>query len=313
MNRLIRVFALAVASALAVTSCASITINALPQPGGGQRNGYDLIIEFDSVLNLPDRARVVMGGRNVGVVTKVALASSHVDVVSRIDADAVVPSNIHAVLQQATVLGDIYVALEPSGDGSAAAPPLGRGARIPLSQTTSPPQLEDTIANLANFVSSGSIQRVQSTIIGINRLTPPRDEIHTLASRVAADLTDLSKNMDLVDQWLQGVSETAEVLYNRTPTFQQWFTPMGMGDFFRAADIAHSIGILLPSVGSVFNNGYWLVPLLRSLSGSLGSASQTGVRRRGIPGLDTTIHRRFSPSRQVSGNKHHINYRPRRA
>ena len=102
-----------------------------------------------------------MDGTTVGVVTKVTIATSQVDVTSRIDRDVVVPSNIHALLQQATVLGDIYVALERGKETGSAGPPSGPGGRIPLAQTTSPPQLEDTIAHLANFIGSGSIQRAQ--------------------------------------------------------------------------------------------------------------------------------------------------------
>ena len=81
-------------------------------PGSNPAGGYDIIIEFANVLNLPERAKVVMDGTKVGVVTDVSLTSRGVDVTSRIDHDVAVPSNIHAVLQQATVLGDTYVALE---------------------------------------------------------------------------------------------------------------------------------------------------------------------------------------------------------
>ena len=76
-----------------------------------------------------------------------------------------------------------------------------------MSHTTSPPQLEDTIANMANFIGSGSIQRAQSTVINVNRVTPARPEIRQMSSRVAADLSDLSNNMDNVDLWLKGFSE----------------------------------------------------------------------------------------------------------
>ena len=115
--------AVLVATAVTVSSCGSIDVKALPQPGKDYRDGYDVVIEFDNVLNLPDRAKVVMDGTSVGVVTKVDVTSRQVDVTARIDSHVAVPSNIHAVLQQATVLGDIYVALErPEPDQPAAAP-----------------------------------------------------------------------------------------------------------------------------------------------------------------------------------------------
>ncbi len=247
-----------------LSSCASITVNSLPQPGNAYRDGYDIVLEFANVLNLPDRAKVVLDGTDVGVVTDITVAGDHADVTSRIAPGVAVPSNVHATLQQATVLGDIYVALEPDEENDSA-PPLTPGGRIPLIQTTSPPQLEDTIANLANFVASGSIQRAQNTVIRLNNLNPPEPEIRALAGRVATDLADLSDNVDLVDMWLDGVADTGNVMYAKLPAFQHWFSPAGMLGFDRGMEVASYVGILLPSIGSIYSGGFWLVPLLDSL------------------------------------------------
>ncbi|MGF2946010.1 MlaD family protein [Mycobacterium sp. Lab-001] len=258
--------AVVVASVVAVSSCASLDVNALPQPGNAYHNGHNIVLEFDNVLNLPERAKVVMDGKTVGVVTYVAVTSHYVDVTARLDPSVVVPSNIHAALQQATVLGDIYVALNRPRSKEPAAPALGPDGRVTLAHTTSPPQLEDTIANLANFVSSGSVQRVQNTIVGLNRVTPQGGTAREIASRVAVDLADLSKGIDTVDQWLNGVSGTADVMHNRIPTFQEWFSPKGMVGFDRMTRSAAYVGTLLTSAGSVYSDGYWLIPLLSSVA-----------------------------------------------
>lgn len=270
-----RMWRLAVVTAgvVALSSCASLNVSSLPQPGNSYRGGYDIVIEFNNALNLPDRAKVVLDGTTVGVVTKVALSSRAVDVTSRIDPNVAVPSNIRAVLQQDTVLGDIYVALERPQTDQAAAPALRSGDRIPLAQTTSPQQLEDTIANMANFVSSGSIQRIQNSIIRINRVQPPGGEgaIRKVASQVAADLGDLSDNMNLVDQWLNGVSETVDVMHRRILVLQEMFSKQGMTAFKRFLEIFSYVGTILPSTGSIYAGGFWLVPLLRSLSDEMGA------------------------------------------
>jgi virulence factor Mce-like protein len=277
MSRRIRVANLLVGIAVAVSSCASINVNQLPQPGNNYGDGYDITMQFANVLNLPERAKVVQDGTTVGVVTKVAVAGPQVDVTARISPAAVVPSNTHAVLQQATVLGDIYVALERAhAVGEPTAPPLRPGGTVPISQTTSPPQLEDTIANLANFISSGSIQRMQDTIIGINRVSPADpDAIRKLSTTVAVDLADLSNNMDLVDQLLTNLSGTAQVLDSRTASYQQWFSPGGMLAFDRGLIVAGYVGTLIPSVGSVYAGGFWLVPLLDSLANAMGAVQQS--------------------------------------
>jgi phospholipid/cholesterol/gamma-HCH transport system substrate-binding protein len=262
--------------AVLLSSCASITVDALPQPGSPPGPGYDIVIEFSNVLNLPDRAKVVMDGTTVGVVTQVNLKSDHVDVTSEIQSAVKVPSNTRATLQQSTVLGDTYVALERPPAGEAAASSVVEGGRVPLVQTTSPPQLEDTLANLANFVGSGAIQRAQNTIIGINHVSPAKaGDLRNMVSRVAVDLSDLSNNIDTVDKWLNGVSGTAEVMNRNIPTYQYWWSPAGMLGFDRATDAASYIGTVLPSVGSIYSGGFWLVPLLNSLGGAFGAFQQS--------------------------------------
>jgi phospholipid/cholesterol/gamma-HCH transport system substrate-binding protein len=257
--------------AVLTTSCAALNINSVPLPGNNYQDGYDIVAEFANVLNLPDRAKVVMGGTRVGVVTKVSILADHVDVTARIDHDVQVPSDVTAVLQQATVLGDIYLAMDRSQNTDSAAASLGPGGRIPLAHTTSPPQLEDTIANLANFIGSGSIQRAQNTIIKINNVTPPKDEERRVVSQVTTDLKDLSSNLDNDDLLLSGVSDTSTVLANRASALSLWFSPAGVSGFARDMVLADTFSKLLPSVGSIYNGGYWLVPLLKSLTGALGA------------------------------------------
>lgn len=263
------------AVAVAVSSCASITVNSLPQPGGRGNDGYSIILEFANVLSLPDRAKVVQDGTTVGMITRVDLRSDHVDVVSQIDPGVTVPSNIHATLQQSTVLGDTYVALERPATGDEA-PGLTAGARVPLAQTTSPPQLEDTLANLANFVGSGAIQRAQNTIIAVNNVTPSQHgELRSLVSRVSVDLADLANNIDTVDQWLDGVSGTAEVMVRNRETYEYWWSPTGMIGWDRNTQMSSYIGTVLPSVGSIYSGGFWLEPLLNSLANVTGALQQS--------------------------------------
>jgi phospholipid/cholesterol/gamma-HCH transport system substrate-binding protein len=269
--------AVATATVLTVASCASINVDALPQPGPSYDDGYDIVVQFDSVLNLPDRAKVVLDGVTVGVVTNVTLTDRDVDVTARVDRGVVVPSDIHAVLQQATVLGDIYVALERPPAGAVPAPALPPGAAIPVARTTSPPQLEDTIASLANFVSSGSIQRAQNTIIRLNRVVPSSDEVRTLTTRVETNLSALSANIDRVDQLLDGVAQTAAVVNGHIPELQYWFSPTGQLGFKHVIDVTNFVSTILPGIGSITLGGYWLVPFLNSLADSVGALQQSKV------------------------------------
>lgn len=275
MMRRARSLAITIATVAVVSSCASIDVNAVPAPGNSFQDGYALVMEFDNVLNLPARAKVTLDGITVGIVTGVAVAANHVDVTTRIDPAVSVPSNIHASLQQATVLGDIYVALSRPPDGGPTALPLAPGARIPLTHTASPPQLEDTIAHLADFAGSGSLQRIQNTIIGINRVTPPPADIRKIASQFAADISDLSNNVDNVDLLLNGTAQTAQVLHNRMPMLQTWFSAQGMSGWKHAYDLYQYTGTAYPSVGTIYSGGFWIVPLLNSMADAAGAVQKS--------------------------------------
>jgi virulence factor Mce-like protein len=275
MSTRIRLTIAAIVSGVALSSCASLNVDVIPLPGNSYRDGYDLILEFANVLNLPDHAKVMLNGTKVGVVRKVTLTARGVDVTARLDHGVAVPSTIHAVLQQATVLGDTYVALEQGSDTHSTAAQLRPGSRIPTAQTTSPPQLEDTLANLANFIGSGSIQRAQNTVIGINRVTPPRAEVRAIASRAATDLADLADNIDEVDLLLKGLSESAEVAAAYTPKFKTWLSPLGVTGFHGAFIVTHFVAPIVPTLGSLYYYGYWLTPLLNSIGDALESVQRS--------------------------------------
>lgn len=269
MNRACWLVSLVLAPFL-VSSCASITVDKLPLPGMGSPNGHEIVVEFTNILNLPERANVMLNGTTVGVVTKVANNRDFVEVTARIDPSIEVPANVHAGLQQATMLGDTYVSLDRPPGGEAPAPPLEPGGRIPLAHTTAPPQLEDTIANLATFVTSGSIQRVQRSITDINRVMPHRDQIRKISSQAAADLSDLSKNLDQVDTLLASAAETVDIIQARIPDYLDWLSPYGLRMWNRMFTIATYINTGLMNTGSVYTNGYWLVPMLNSIADAMG-------------------------------------------
>ncbi|BBY81525.1 MCE family protein [Mycolicibacterium pulveris] len=273
-RRLTRVLG-ALASLVLVSSCSALTVDSLPQPGG-DRDGYDVRLEFANVLNLPDRARVVMDGVTVGVVTDVEVVGDRVDVMSRIDSGVVIPSDIRGILQQPTVLGDIYVALQRSPDTANSAPPLRPGDTVPLAHTTSPPQIEDTIATLANFVASGSIQRAQDAMIGLNRVAQTSDiELGAVMTQVSTNLSELADNLESVALTLDGLTDTATVLSSRRAAIGHWFSPAGMLGFDRATQVTSRLGVMIPSIGSVYSGGFWLVPMLTTLGDAWGSVQAT--------------------------------------
>jgi hypothetical protein len=124
---------------------------------------------------------------------------------------------------------------------------------------------------MADFVGSGSVQRIQSTIVHLNRVTPASGELRKLTTQFTADISDLSNNIDNVDRLLNGVAQTAEVLHSRIPSVQRWFSPEGMRGFDRGIQAISLVGYSFPSLGTIYSGGFWLVPLFNSLADAVGA------------------------------------------
>lgn len=277
MRRQFARVAIVTACTVAISSCASVNFNAIPSPGASFADGYDIGMEFESVLNLPEGTKVMLDGVTVGVVSDMTLDPDFVKVTARVARDVAIPSNIEAVLEQTTVLGDIYVALERPPVGTPPGPKLSPGASIPLAQTTSPPQLEDTIASLANFMSSGSIQRAQNTVVRLNRVTPSSEEVRRLTGQVDESLEALSANIDQVDELLDGASRTAATLNAHIPEFDFLLAPAGQLNMERFITLSNFVATLLPGVGSIGSGGYWLVPFLNSMADTMDAVQHSKV------------------------------------
>jgi hypothetical protein len=89
---------------------------------------------------------------------------------------------------------------------------------------------------------------------------------------VETDLTDLSGNLDGVDQLLASVSDTADVLKNRIPELTHWASAEGQRGFERTTRVLNYVIVLFPSLGTIYSGGYWLVPFLNSLANTVGAA-----------------------------------------
>ena len=145
--------ALAAAVTVSVSGCGA-SIADIPLPGSYVAGpSYDIDIQFSSVLNLPAKAKVVLDGVDVGLLESVTLNGS--SAIARVTIqDAVsLPAMTRAELRQGTLLGEIYVALQPPVDGSdGGGGTLRDGDTIPLSRTSPADNVEDVLRGLSEVV-----------------------------------------------------------------------------------------------------------------------------------------------------------------
>ncbi|RDH09604.1 MlaD family protein [Tsukamurella pulmonis] len=248
---------------------------------------YEVKLQFADVLNLPIGARISLGGLTVGRVKAVALGEDAATVTVRMDKSVSVPSDIHASVLQDTLLGEAYVRLEMPEKSTGATQPLRAGAVLPQTQTSPPRSVESTLTILADYFGSGSVQDVSKTIERLNTALPKeRPQFDLLSTQLSRDVTGLGANTAEVNRLLDSATEMADRIAKQEANFKDTLTPYHMKYWANQGKLMSNIGVLLPAVGGMLQQGYWLIPLMNSSSDlfelltadmvSLGSAIHGG-------------------------------------
>jgi hypothetical protein len=132
------------------------------------------------------------------------------------------------------------------------------------------------MAVLANFVNGGSVQKVEQAISRINTVTPAPPDLSQLAGTVAVDLQDLSQHTDQIDRLLGGLDATSVSVTDNGDRLATMFGDDAVRYWHRLNDnILKYVGTLLPAIGSIFEGGLWMVPMLESMAGAATSIRST--------------------------------------
>ena len=134
-------------SLLALLLLASFRAQDLPLIGGGDT--YYAMFEDTGGLQAQDEVR--MAGVRVGVVKDVELDGAQVKVTFKVTSDEQFGKETGAAIQVKTLLGSMYLALEPKGDDQ-----LEEGSTIPVDRTEEPFDVIDAFSGLADTIGDGS-------------------------------------------------------------------------------------------------------------------------------------------------------------
>jgi virulence factor Mce-like protein len=210
--------AMAVATAIVSSGCATDGLASLPLPAPGLGSGgYTLTAVFANALNLPTCAKVKLAGADVGQVE--SMVARNYTAVTRLHIrDGVrVPRGSTAELRTATPLGDVFVSLKPPADLAdppVSTPMLKDGDTIGLDSTAAAATVESVLSSAAVLVNGGAVRNFTNIINGFGKATGDRGHalgdlirksnqlIGTLDSRsgqISAALTELSSLADELD------------------------------------------------------------------------------------------------------------------
>ncbi|AMU77045.1 MlaD family protein [Mycobacteroides abscessus] len=221
-----RVLTLLLTAALAVVpACSSEALDPtkMPMPGAYiPKDTYRVKIEFSSVLNLPGRAKVDSGGVQVGLLDRVELKGTTPVVYVDIDGGAKFPKNVKAELRQATVLGDIYIAMISPANPVPAQ--LQNGDTIALADTVPAANVEDLMRSMSNLIGGGSLNTMQTTVANMNSAFPPPEELDRIHRALAGIINDLSNNQDTINKILTNMQTISETFRANKGTYRRLLT-----------------------------------------------------------------------------------------
>jgi phospholipid/cholesterol/gamma-HCH transport system substrate-binding protein len=172
----------------------------LPLIGGGDT--YYAAFSEAGGLKANDEVRIA--GVRVGKVESVALDGDHVKVTFRVDTPSEFGTTTRAAIKVKTLLGAMYLALEPAGSGQ-----LPEGSEIPVQRTSSPYDVVDAFSGLAKTserIDTHRLARSLTTLADLTRNTPKEfrgalQGVSQLSSNIAArddQINTLLKNLKRV-------------------------------------------------------------------------------------------------------------------
>ncbi|GAB0104629.1 MlaD family protein [Nocardia sp. JMUB6875] len=202
---------LAVSATALVGSGCGVTVESLPlpKPGAGGET-YTVHAVFDNALNLPDQAKVKIGGSDVGVVTKITTKDFKANVDLAIRKDIELPEGSSAELRQATPLGDVFVAVSKPRTAPGATMIKDGGK---LTDTSAGATVEELLMSISLLFNGGGIANLSKLTSELDSIVGGRgDQLAHVLTQMTSVMTSLNNNSTRIDGTLAGFSALADTI-----------------------------------------------------------------------------------------------------
>ena len=186
---------------------ASFKASSLPLIGGG--DVYKAAFSEAGGLKVNDEVRIA--GVRVGKVEEIELAGDHVLVSFRVDGDAEFGQETRAAIKVKTLLGSMFLALEPAGSGQ-----MDEGYEIPVERTQSPFDVVEAFSGLAETseeIDTDQLAESLTTLADLSRNTP--DEFQDALTGVSALSANVADKNEKIGELLRNLEKVSGVLDER--------------------------------------------------------------------------------------------------
>ncbi len=179
----------------------------LPLIGGGDT--YYASFSEAGGLKVNDEVRIA--GVRVGKVNSVELEDGEVKVGFKVKTDSTFGEETAAAIKVKTLLGAMFISLEPAGSGQ-----LEEGSTIPVERTSSPYDVVDAFEGLADTaadVDTDQLAKSLTTLADLSRNTP--EEFRSALSGVSALSRTIASRDEQINSLLQNLDRVSTVLNAR--------------------------------------------------------------------------------------------------
>jgi phospholipid/cholesterol/gamma-HCH transport system substrate-binding protein len=187
-------------AAIALVMLAAFKADSLPLIGGGTSYSAD----FAEAGGLKAGDAVRIAGVRVGKVEKIGLDHGHVKVDFKVKTHSAFGTKTGAAIKVQTLLGQMYLELQPAGGGQ-----LAKGSEIPVARTTSPYDVVKAFSGLADTagkIDTDQLASALTTLADLTRTTPKSFQaaltgVASLSKNIAAKderISTLLHNLDKV-------------------------------------------------------------------------------------------------------------------
>jgi phospholipid/cholesterol/gamma-HCH transport system substrate-binding protein len=179
----------------------------LPIIGGGDT----YYAAFSEAGGLKQNDEVRIAGVRVGKVQAVEIDGDHVRVEFRVQGDAAFGPQTVAAIKIKTLLGSMFLSLDPVGEGQ-----MKKGAEIPLERTTSPYDVVEAFAGLADTaeeIDTDQLARSLTTVADLTRNTP--EEFRGALTGLSSLSRNVAKRDDQINSLLKNLGNVSTILDKR--------------------------------------------------------------------------------------------------
>ncbi|MFC4913675.1 MCE family protein [Actinomadura gamaensis] len=208
----VRLGAIALAAAAALSGCSFRGVDSIPLPGGPDLGSHPrtVKVEFGNVLDLVPQSVVKVNDVSVGKVDKIQLGGGqegwHALVTLKVRSDVKLPENAYARIGQTSLLGEKFVELDEPPVGEPARGELTSGAVIPLSRTTRSTEIEEVLSAMSLLLNGGGLEQVTTITRELNAAMSGREStIRSVLQRINTFVGTLDRNRPAITKALDSL------------------------------------------------------------------------------------------------------------